>query len=129
MGGKDGKFAEDIPAHCPPDGALALTKATVLRLVEAEVATPKDFLSHVALGLVNVSGEYDCGYASCSVFASSAIAKLPLVKGRNYIAEIEIDDKTGLGRFKKNGHIDLWMYKAFDPIAAIKKITRRQDNA
>lgn len=125
-------YKEALPLNCPPVDASPLINQPVLRLVSSAHPTAKDFLSYAALGkpLNEDSDIDDCCHASCSCFLynpkldrGKSFRKLPKLAKRKFVAILNLDTNSGVAQVKHaSGHVDLWMYASFDPLAAIQKV-------
>lgn len=123
------KFRETLPADCPPLNAVSKDPLEVIRLVAGPTVTQDDFKSHAALGMQIRAGITPCRFASCSVFMDGRLTKLPRLKDKEYLAYLQIDSKSGKWSYGNSGHIDLWMYQGFDPVAATIRVVRKNSNA
>lgn len=119
-------FREALPempanATCPPSDANRPERQTVIRLVAAAPPKSDDFCSYHTLGKPKPIDVDPCRWASCSVFTTKpALAKLPRIRKRfKFIAELEIDEDSGVVKAGHGGHLDLWMFSDFDPLQAI----------
>lgn len=121
------KFKENLPSlppptTCPPQGAVPPERQKVFRFIAATPPKIEDFLSYFTLGKSNPPAVDPCRWASCSVYTKRpAMNKLPRIRKRfKYFVEVEIDQNSGLIISGEGGHIDLWMFHAFDPLQAIR---------
>jgi hypothetical protein len=125
-------FRETLPNDCPPSDAHDGGCASAFRFVPADPAIAANFDSYAAQGKPLPVGTdvTPCRWASCSLYSDLATArkkrKLKSLKKYRFVAELRIPAKSGKMK-EVSGHIDLWMYKDFDPIAAIVLI-RDLDN-
>lgn len=122
------KFKEQLPAECPPNSLPHLTKRTVIRFIPAKPALPEHFESYASQGEPLRRGVCPCAWASCSVFVDTmkpeqiaGLLKFPKLRNMKFQAFVDIDATSGMGSIKASGHIDLWMYESFDPVAAVAK--------
>lgn len=108
-------------ATCPPPEASPPERQKVIRFVASAAPSAQDFWSHHALGKMKPPEVDPCRWASCSVFTTQpAINKLPSIRRRfKFFVEMEIDETSGVIKSGMGGHIDLWMFSAFDPLQAI----------
>ena len=120
------RFRETLPANCPPHDAAPLPAQTALRLVPADPACPADFDSHAAAGRQCPKSWAPCEWASCSMFIANVrrevltdLRKFPNLRHMTQIAHVSVGPSAGVAKIKASGHIDLWMYATFDPVAAI----------
>lgn len=115
------EFREKLPKGCPPGNASSKGFEEVYRLVDNNPPVQTDFDSHEALGLKRIHGACPCRWASCSLFikkqAALSLKKLPKFKEK-FVASMAIPDNVGVSRVRK-GHVDFWMFKSFDPTAAV----------
>ena len=119
-------FKETLPPSCPPKDAVKGAYEKAFRLVPANPATEEDFKSHAAKGK-NPPPDADlCRWASCSLFTvkPTAATLLPRLRAKySFVAILKL--VSGCGYMKEeNGHIDFWMFKSFDPVAAILAIEK-----
>lgn len=120
------EYKEQLPLECPPETAQRVSRMEVVRALQTGTPTQDDFRSHAALGKINKVGCSPCRWASCSVFvAPNKLEKLPKIRKLVYFAHLEIDQTSGVVQFGNGGHIDLWMFSGFDPLAAVTKVVRR----
>lgn len=119
------EFKETLPPNCPPNGASNPAPQVVLRLVSRQAVSEEDFSSHAKLGKTPPSKVCPCRWASCSVFSTSsgehrtkAHVKLPKLRGKRYVAEVQLTPTSGLVQYasSNSGHIDFWMFSTFDPV-------------
>jgi hypothetical protein len=124
------EFLEQLPDGCPPTDALPPEPCDVIRLAKGSTPTHADFASHAARGLP-LRGPMTCSYASCSLFYHdagaeqlNAMRRLPRFKNFKYAYIVRVDQGSGVGIAGGGKHLDLWMFKAFDPVAAVKSVER-----
>lgn len=123
-------FKEVLPAGCPTQDDGICVGKYVLRFIAGPQATPQDFLSHAALKKPRPKDIDLCSWHSCSCWDASVaehkvlgMLALPRLRKRySHVAKMWIDEKAGRLRVKDTGHIDLWMYASFDPVASTKKV-------
>lgn len=121
------EFSENLPANCPPEGLPEITTQIVLRLVASAKPSLDDFKSLASLGLPRRGDTTACQHASCSAFRvdtkvdrARQLKKLPRIRNRNHVAFVSIGPACGVGLFSRSSsHVDLWFYKAFNPVKAI----------
>jgi hypothetical protein len=114
-----------VDCTCPPTDATAPDEAWVFRLVPTDHVESKHFDSYAKINLIPRPPSVDaCRWASCSVYReTTAITKLPKVRGMRFVAKFKIDKKSGLAKEKKSGHLDFWMYAAFNPLETCTIVT------
>lgn len=117
-------YKEDLPDGCPSKDAVDPGDMGVLRLVKGQKVTESDFYSYTRLNRPNLNGIPQCRWSSCSVFKqgkgeslSDKYRFLPKLKLK-YVVVLELNNESGKIFEGKNGHIDLWMYKEFDPVSS-----------
>src|SRR5664279_6231718 len=74
------RYKENLPNGCPPVDSCSSFSHQVIRLVDSPEITLDDFKSHAALGIAIRGDITPCRWASCSVFISGQVAKLPRLK-------------------------------------------------
>lgn len=121
-------FLEDLPDGCPPEDATPPEAASVIRLAKDPHPDPAHFASHAARGLP-LRGPMTCSYASCSLFFHdagfdqlNAMRRLPRFKNFKYAYILKVDANSGLGLAGAGKHLDLWMFKSFNPVSAIESV-------
>lgn len=121
-------YCEELPPSCPPAKAIEDAIGPVFRRTDQDPPSKDDFVSHAALGKKAAFPVDPCRWASCSLFRDkSQIANISskLPKPRtfaNFIAELTIPAGSGRWIEGKKGHIDFWMYGAFDPLTAVTTV-------
>jgi hypothetical protein len=124
------EFFEDLPDNCPPKNTPTMPSSIVLRLVKSAKPTTDDFLSQAAIGLERRGDTDECCHASCSVFKvdekvnrAQQLRKLPRIKSRKYVAFLDLGPTAGQAKVSKHSnHIDLWLFKAFNPLSAVQSV-------
>jgi len=124
-------YAEPLPENCPPLEAKESTPQKVWRLVRTTSPTQDDFRSHAFMGKPCPARICACMASSCSVFKLSPkkppVFNLPKFKNK-FVATLDIGE--GSGKIIENdstGHIDLWIYKEFNPLLHIDSIVKNKD--
>lgn len=122
------KFKETLPANCPPSQAEHLSDQLVIRFVPQKPATPDHFMSSAAKGDPRPRSVSPCRWASCSVFEATikpekidGLLKYPKLRSMKFQAFLKINSTAGVCTTADSGHIDLWMYDSFDPVAAVAR--------
>jgi len=122
------KFLELLPDGCPPGDALPPEPTVVIRLAKEPTPSAEHFASHAARGLP-LRGPMTCSYASCSLFFHdaggeqlNAMRRLPRFKSFKYAYIVKVDQGSGVGIAGGGKHLDLWMFKTFDPVAAVQSV-------
>lgn len=123
------EFLEALPPQCPPQNAVPLNGDTFIRLAKQDQPTLDCFLSHAARGLP-VKGDVDpCRHASCSLFEHDeegdqlrAMRLLPRFKNFTYAFLLKLGPEAGLALTGSKKHVDLWMFKGFNPLAAVTAV-------
>lgn len=107
-----------VDCTCPPTDATEPEETWVFRLVPSDPVESKHFDSHAKINVIPKPSSVDaCRWASCSVYRETTdITKLPRVRGMRFVAKFKIDRNSGLVKEKKSGHLDLWMFAAFNPL-------------
>jgi hypothetical protein len=117
------EWAEDLPADCPPNDAVAPQNALFYRLVNNIPPVDRDFWSHRKLNPNKRFNVSECIARSCSVLSDlegcSQIIKLPTQKNKR-IVQLVLPPQSGL--IRKTGrnlyHYSWWRAGTFDPISA-----------
>ena len=118
-------FLETLPAtECPPSNTLIKEEFSGYRLVASQQPAISDFYSKAALNEPSRPDEDECRWASCSLFPTrnDVDLKLKAIKSlkRRYKFAVKLDVPVNSGHaYFTTGHIDFWMFKTFDPIAAV----------
>jgi hypothetical protein len=121
-------YAEKLPESCPPPAAVENALAGVYRRINKEIPVQDDFLSHHAKNIKPKTPTNMCKWASCSLFDSkdqivNICSKLPRPRDyANFIAEMNIPEKSGRWLRGKKGHYDFWKYESFDLVSAVVKV-------
>lgn len=123
------EFAEPLPQQCPPANAQPLEASTLIRLAKRSSPTAECFLSHAARGLP-IKGDIDpCSYASCSFFEHdekgeqlNAMRQLPRFRSFSYAFLLAVGPDAGLALANGKKHVDLWMFKGFNPVSAVTTV-------
>jgi len=120
-------FKEELPAQCPPADAGPLLPQRLLRLTENQSFTDADFMSHAALGRPCFNGKH-CEWSACSMFLPTIsktqlddLRRFPNLRRKSVVAYVEVNQQSGVGTISKTKHVNLWMFKSYDPV---KHITR-----
>ncbi len=120
------QFAEALPPQCPPNDAEDIPLVAVYRLVQTQQPSPKDFLSHAALGRPHGHGMSACAWASCSLVLDALvqIKRWPRMRDEYHFAvKLSVPKGAGLSKGKKDSnHINFWPFASFDPISVIKEV-------
>lgn len=123
------EYWEDLPPGCPPAEAVPPAASQMIRLAKTDTPAPDCFVSHAAKGLPIRGGASPCAHASCSLFYHdreheqiNAMRRLPRFKNFTHAFLVEIDDNSGMGLAGHGKHLDLWMFKSFDPVAAVVSV-------
>ena len=116
------KFAEELPAQCPPGDAADVAHKVIYRLIPTHPPTKDHFKSHAELGIAG--GEHDpCGRRSCSLLVDPLkwVRGLPRMLTRyRYAVQMSIPTGSGMSKSNKNStHVHFWPYATFDPLAAV----------
>ena len=123
------EFAETLPEQCPPNEATPLSDAVLIRLAKKATPTLECFSSHAARGLP-IRGDVDpCCHASCSFFEHdekgeqlNAMRLLPRFKNFTHAFLLSVGPEAGLALVSAKKHVDLWMFKSFNPVAAVTTV-------
>jgi hypothetical protein len=123
-------YMETLPEGCPPQTAQPPEQGELLRLVSCEAPTIQDFLSHAAKG-IPIRGDVDaCRWASCSMFVppgDTRLIKLPRLKRMPFVARVAVHGQCGTCIANvQNGHVDLWFFRSFDPVGAVRAVSARE---
>ncbi|WP_439360529.1 hypothetical protein [Bradyrhizobium sp. DASA03007] len=126
------EFFEELPHNCPPHNTPKMPSLIVLRLVKSAKPTMDDFLSQASLGLERRGDTDECCHASCSVFKvdekvnrAQQLRKLPRIRSRKHVAFLNLGPTAGRAKVSQHSnHIDLWLFKAFNPLSAIQSIEK-----
>lgn len=124
-------YAEPLPMNCPPIAAEEPISRKVWRIVPNEAPAQIDFKSHALTGKSCPPEVCECRKSSCSVFTPSDkkpfVFKLPKFKNQ-FAATLNISERSGkIIENTETGHIDLWMYKNFDPLLHITDVVKISD--
>lgn len=120
------KFRENLPHACPPNHAKNDNFGPAYRLADSAKPVLTDFDSAAAKNEPMHPKADACRWASCSFFTSIDILKkkqktYPKLKKMGFFIEMTITSDAG--RYvAENGHIDLWMYRDFNPLNKITKV-------
>lgn len=125
-------YKETLPStSCPPDTALPMT-GMLLRLVANDTVTADDFRSWAAINK-RFMAKRECASASCSMVSPAVkpealkdLLKFPNLKDKIFAACVSIDEDSGVTE-TKGTHVDLWMYKAFDPVKSTTSVIKVED--
>lgn len=122
-------FKEALPPQCPPGDALVSDHRVVLRLISSRDITEESFYSHARLGKPLPPKMCPCRWASCSTYIddgkshrTKGVTKLPKLRGMKYIAVLQLVPDAGRIKDGERGHVDLWMYRDFDPVNNVIEI-------
>jgi hypothetical protein len=125
----DIEWRESLPDRCPPDDASEPAGQTLIRLVVGETPGQCEFASHTALGIPCHDDSLLCEWASCSMFLPSyekhrikGLLKYRRLKKKTHVAFVQIDKDSGKVQIKDSKHVDLWMFKSFNPVDNIVKV-------
>jgi hypothetical protein len=112
-------YSDSLPDQCPPSDASDVEIPEAWRFARHSPPIAQDFLSHAALGKVNVAHD-PCEWASCSLWTTKEglLNVMKLSKPRNEkIVRLKIPFGSGSSKIKENGHVDFWCYAGFDFVA------------
>lgn len=114
---------------CPPEDAVPPEEALVIRLAKTPTPTAACFRSHAARGLPIRGDTSPCRHASCSVFFNdekceqlNAMRRLPHFRSFTHAFLLRVTPTSGLALAGAEKHLDLWMFKSFDPVAAVEEV-------
>ena len=123
------EFAENLPEQCPPSGAVAPKDAPLIRLAKTNTPTAACFDSHAKRGLPIRGDTSPCRHASCSMFEHdtkgeqlNAMRALPHFKNFSFAFIVHVSPAAGLALYGERKHVDLWMFKGFDPVDAVASV-------
>jgi hypothetical protein len=126
-------YRERLLAGCPPADAARLQQQIVIRLVPVNPADDSHFDSKAkeaeSSGKKPPRGCPVCIWSACSVFKPPLkpeqikdLLKYPNMQQMKFAAHVVVDEKSGLAKItQETGHISLWLYKSFSPLAKITK--------
>jgi hypothetical protein len=118
-------FKEPLPQGCPPHGAADQAIPTAYRVVQSSNPTQTDFHSHALKGIPVSPTTGLCQASSCSLFVCketvTALAqRMPKLRFPSaHVSTLSIPVGAGYSLIKKQKHVDFWMFKSFDPVAAV----------
>lgn len=120
-------FAEPLPPQCPPTEAQPLSEAVLIRLAKEAAPQPECFASHAARGLPIRGDISPCSHASCSMFVHdekgdqlNAMRRLPRFRSFKHAFLLSVGPDAGVALVNSaTKHVDLWMFKGFDPVSAV----------
>lgn len=123
----DLEFAEALPPKCPPADAAPLSDAVLIRLAKEASPKPECFASHAARGLPIRGDVSPCSHASCSMFVHddkgdqlNAMRRLPRFRSFKHAFLLNVGPSAGVALVNSaTKHVDLWMFKGFDPVSAV----------
>ena len=100
----------------------------MIRLAKTPTPTASDFASHAARGLP-IRGNDTCSHASCSMFLHdaedeqlNAMRALPHFRNFTHAFLVQVDNASGMALEGKNKHVDLWLFRTFNPVAAVAEV-------
>lgn len=118
------EYREALPAECPPEAATDQVILVAYRVVTSNPPTLECFASQAERKRPLMEGGDMCKHRSCSLFTcpdkiANIAGRLPKPRdGGPFIATMTIPTGAGRSLIKKK-HVDLWLYKSFDPTKAV----------
>lgn len=122
------EWREQLPPGCPLLRAKPLAEGLLLRLVGPGSLSGPDFDSYTALGYACSEDGKECEWSACSMLLPSvtkdrlrSLVKFKRLRGRNAVAVLNVSPTSGHAIIDGT-HVNVWMRKSFDPIAATTEI-------
>jgi len=120
------EYFEELPPHCPPDGARRPNAETFYRLTDRFPPTEEDFYCPRRL-FSERKFHNECVARAISLFSTIGgcrqVKKLPALKSKTVIIKIVLDETSGkIQKTRENSHYSWWRRRGFDPIPICEQV-------
>jgi hypothetical protein len=112
------QYAEALPPGCPPTDATETNDELAVRFVKSVTPNRDEFDSHAKQNKLKPKQVDPCKWSSCSLYEREKalnLSKLPTFRKYRFWVEILLEKESGKILKGKDGHIDFWMHKNYDP--------------